>query len=140
MSESNTQPRDGEQPTVAESESGLEYPTSEKRHLGLDMELDRYKLGAVDVILHDWAEGTDVYTTAGTAETVSEAVEHDGPVIKDGHFRRFIDPEDRGWPISQHPMAGRRGHHSPEDTFEQPVVLLRKLEYAPVDGGATVDA
>jgi len=118
---------------------GIEYPTAGKRYIGLDMELDRYKLGAVDVILHNWAEGTDLYTTAGTAETVAEAVDHDGPVIKDGHFRRFVDREDRGLPTSHHPMAGRKGHHSPDDTFEQPVVLLRQLEHKPVNGGITHD-
>ena len=95
--------------------------------LGLDNELWRYKLGAVEVFLHEWAEGRGVYTTAGTAETPVEAAEHDGPAIRDGHYRVYRQRDD-GIVAGHHPHAGRRESYSPNDGFDQQVTLLARLE------------
>jgi hypothetical protein len=90
----------------------------------LDAELHHYRLGAIDVYLHDWAEGTRLYKRAGGAETAGDAAEHDGPAIVDGHFRRF---EHDGLVVGYHPHAGYRETHAPDDRFDEPAVLLREV-------------
>lgn len=96
----------------------------------LGFELWRYEIGAVDVILFDWAEGANLYTTAGTARTPREAAEHDGPTIKDGQYRDFVIEEDRSGLVGgYHPHAGRRETHAPSVEFDQPVTLLTELNH-----------
>ena len=94
----------------------------------LDMELWRYRIGVVDVILHEWAEGSALYTTDGTAETPLEAAEHDGPGIKDAHFRDYVEGDD-GLIGGYHPHAGKRETHAPSDEFDEPVTLLTELKH-----------
>jgi len=111
MSNNDATPRDGEQ-----------------HELGI--ELWEYKIGAVSVILFDWAEGADLFTTAGTAETAQEAAEHDGPAIKDGQYRDFVVDEDgSGLIIAYHPQAGRRDTYAPKDQFNNPVTLLSEVDH-----------
>ena len=111
--------------------SSINYPTTGKKYIGLDMELDRYQIDNTEIILHDWAEGTDLYTVVGRATTVKEAIQHEGPVIQNGHFREFTENED-GSLVSHHPMAGRKGYHRPDDEFSPHVILLEKAKYKKV--------
>lgn len=91
----------------------------------------RYKLGVVDVILHDWVEGTDLYTTSGGTKSPLTAANHDGPVMIDGEKYVYYEQDDDGELITgYHPHAGRVDTMSPEETFKESVTLLSRIERA----------
>lgn len=92
---------------------------------GPPYELARYRVGVVDVFVHDWAEGTRLYTSAGTTRSPAEVAEHDGPAIYEGDFRRFIED---GSIVEQHPHAGYRGAWAPDDTLDSEAILLTRVE------------
>lgn len=116
------------------SGSELTYPTTDNGYSGLDIELSRYTLGIIDIILHEHSGQSELYKTSGCVETVEKAVEHDGPVVQDGHFRRFeLDDDESKLATSYHPVAGVRDYYAVDEEFNQPVVLLTELEHTPVE-------
>lgn len=90
----------------------------------LSCELTHYRLGVVDLYLHDWAEGTRLYTTAGQTTQIAEMADHDGPVILDGAFRQFFAD---GTVVEQHPHAGYCGAWRVDDEASEPAVLLKEV-------------
>jgi len=88
-------------------------------------EISVYSVGVVEIVLHDWAEGTQLYTTAGKTRSADEAAAHHGPVVYDGHFREFVAD---GSIVSYHPHAGYCSGWSPGDTLDRPATLLSRLE------------
>lgn len=93
----------------------------------LGFELNHYRLGVVDLVLHDWAEGTTLYTTAGETTEASVVAEHDGPAVYEGEFREFIAD---GTIVEAHPHAGYCGAWTHRDELDSPATLL-----VPVDTG-----
>lgn len=88
-------------------------------------ELTHYRVGVIDLYLHDWAEGTRLYTTAGTTTSIREMAEHDGPVVLDGKFRRMIED---GTVVEQHPHAGYCGSWTVDDQTPEPATLLKEAD------------
>ena len=92
----------------------------------LDHELDHYRMGVVDLYLHDWAEGRSLYTSDGKVHTAAAAAEHDGPAIHDGGFCRF---EQDGTIVKYHPHAGYLAAYRPKETFDEPIILLKEVQH-----------
>lgn len=94
-----------------------------------DFELTHYQVGVIDLILHDWAEGTDLYKRAGETTDPVEVADHDGPAIVGGYFKR-LDQDDDGVIVGYHPHAGRDGFHAPDDRLDEPAILLVEVDRA----------
>ena len=110
---------DGGQPATDEAGTHARGPSQPT-----DPELTHYRVGVIDLYLHDWAEGTRLYTTAGTTTSVREMAEHDGPVILDGKFRKMIED---GTVVEQHPHAGYCGAWTVNDETAHPATLLKEV-------------
>ena len=93
-------------------------------------EVIRYRLGVQSLILHDWAEGTDLYKTAGTTDYAPRVADHPGPALIDDRIYEFHWTEDGDLIQSSHPHAGRLGLYGPTDDLETEAVLLREVEKA----------
>lgn len=115
-------------------DSSIVYPTADTSHVGLDMELYRFDFNGNDIIVHDWAEGTQVYTAVSTTTSVKKATNHDGPAIQNGHFVKFIQRRDDDDPnvVTTHPMIGVEDHYLIDEELEKHVVLLTELDRNPV--------
>lgn len=107
------------------TERGTPVQATEQAGGDLGVELTHYRLGAVDLYHHDWAEGTRLYKSAGETRSVNEMADHDGPVVLDGHFRRMIDD---GTVVEQHPHAGYCGAWGHDEQTDTPAILLTEVE------------